>query len=136
MLYLIGIGLNERGISKEGMDALLKCKKVYLENYTVDFPYTEHQLEEMIGKKFKVLDRKNVENLGIVDEAERLNVALLVYGSPLSATTHITLIDECRASGIKYKIVYTASVFDAVAETGLQQYKFGKVASMPTWQKS
>ncbi len=136
MLYIIGLGLNKNGISKEGLEALSKCKRVYLENYTVDFPYTEHQLEEMIGKKFKVADRKKVEDLSLVDEAEKLNVALLVYGSPLSATTHITLIDECRASGIKYRIVYAASVFDAVAETGLQQYKFGKVASMPKWQKS
>ena len=136
MLYLIGLGLSERGISKEGLDAIEKCKKIYLENYTVDFPYTEHQLEEMIGKKFKVLNRAQVENLSIIDEAEKLNVALLIYGSPLSATTHITIINECRESGIKYKVVYSASIFDAVAETGLQLYKFGKVSSMPAWQKS
>ena len=136
MLYLIGLGLSERGISKEGLDAIEKCKKIYLENYTVDFPYTEHQLEEMIGKKFKVLNRVQVENLSIIDEAEKLNVALLIYGSPLSATTHITIINECRESGIKYKVVYSASIFDAVAETGLQLYKFGKVSSMPAWQKS
>ena len=90
----------------------------------------------MIGKKFKVLNRAQVENLSIIDEAEKLNVALLIYGSPLSATTHITIINECRESGIKYKVVYSASIFDAVAETGLQLYKFGKVSSMPAWQKS
>ena len=136
MLYLIGLGLNERGITKEGLDALSKCKKVYLENYTVDFPYTPHQIEEIIGKKVKVADREKVENLSLVDEAKKLNVALLVYGSPLSATTHITIINECRASGVKYKVVYSASIFDAVAQTGLQLYKFGKTASMPKWQKS
>jgi len=136
MLYLIGLGLSERGISKEGLDAIEKCKKIYLENYTTACPYTEHKLEEMIGKKFKVLNRAQVENLSIIDEAEKLNVALLIYGSPLSATTHITIINECRESGIKYKVVYSASIFDAVAETGLQLYKFGKVSSMPAWQKS
>lgn len=136
MLYLIGLGLNERSITKEGLDAISKCKRLYLENYTVDFPYTQHQLEEIIGKKLLPANREKVENLSIVDEAEKLNVGLLVYGSPLTATTHITLIDECRQSGIKYKIIYNASIFDAVAETGLQLYKFGKVASMPTWQKS
>ena len=135
-LYLIGLGLNERSISKEGLDAIAKCKRIYLENYTVDFPYTQHQLEEIIGKKVKIADREKVENLSLVDESEKLNVALLVYGSPLTATTHITLIDECRASGVKYKICYNASIFDAVAETGLQLYKFGKVASMPAWKKS
>lgn len=136
MLYLIGLGLNEKGISKEGLDAISKCKKVYLEGYTVDFPYSEKQLEEVIGKKFKVADREKVENLSLVDESQKLNVALLVYGAPLSATTHITLIDECRASGIKYRIIYGASVFDGIAETGLQVYKFGKTTSMPAWQKS
>jgi diphthine synthase len=136
MLYLIGLGLNERSITKEGLDTIAKCKRIYLENYTVDFPYTQHQLEEIILKKIKLADRKKVEDLSIIDEAKKLNVALLVYGSPLTATTHITLIDECKASGIKYKILYNASIFDAVAETGLQLYKFGKVASMPAWKKS
>lgn len=135
-LYLIGLGLNERSITKEGLEAIGKCKKVYLENYTVDFPYTQHKLEEVLGKSVKVANREKVEDLSLVDEANKLNVALLVYGSPLTATTHITLIDECRASGIKYKIIYNASIFDAVAETGLQLYKFGKVASMPAWKKS
>lgn len=136
VLHLIGLGLNQRSISKEGLEAVAKCKKVYLENYTVEFPYTPKQLEEIIGKKVILADRAKVEDLSIVDESKKLNVALLVYGSPLTATTHITLIDECRASGIKYKIYYNGSIFDAVAETGLQIYKFGKVASMPTWQKS
>ncbi|MDP3966061.1 MAG: diphthine synthase [archaeon] len=136
MLYLIGLGLNERGISKEGLDAILKCKKVYLENYTVNFPYTEHQLEEVIGKKFKIADREKVEDLSLVDESKKLNVALLVYGSPLNATTHITLINECKATGVKCRVICSSSIFDAIAETGLQLYKFGKVASMPSWQKN
>jgi diphthine synthase len=54
----------------------------------------------------------------------------------LTATTHITLIDEAKKSGIKFKILHNASVLDAVAETGLQLYKFGKIASMPAWKKS
>ncbi len=135
-LYLIGLGLNERSITQEGLEAIGKCKKVYLENYTVDFPYTQHELEEIIGKKVKIANREKVEDLSLVDEAKKLNVALLIYGSPLTATTHITLIDECRASKVKYKLLYNASIFDAIAETGLQLYKFGKVASMPAWKKS
>jgi diphthine synthase len=135
-LYLIGLGLNERSITKEGMEAIAKCKKVYLETYTVDFPYLHKDLENIIGKKLIPADRDKVENLSLVDEAAKLNVALLVYGSPLTATTHITLIDECRASGIKSHLCYNASIFDAIAETGLSLYKFGKVASMPAWKKS
>ncbi len=133
MLYLIGLGLNAHSISKEGMNILKTCKKIYLENYTVDFPYPLAELEDIIQKKIISADREKVESFEIVDEAEKMDVALLIYGSPLTATTHISLIQEAKAAGIKYKIIYNASIIDAVAETGLQLYKFGKIASMPKW---
>ncbi len=136
MLYLIGLGLNVDGISKFGLSIAKKCKRIYLENYTVDFPYTKHQLEEVIGKKIINADRNFVESLEIVDEASKCDVALLVYGSPLTATTHITLLQEAKKSGIRTKVIYNASVLDAIAETGLQLYKFGKISSMPMWKKN
>ena len=136
MLYLIGLGLNLDGISKFGLEVAKRCKKVYLENYTVDFPYTLIELEEVIGKKVLPADREKVENLSLVDEAAKMDIALLIYGSPLTATTHITLVDEARKSGTRVKLIYNASIFDAIGETGLQLYKFGKVASMPAWKKS
>jgi diphthine synthase len=136
MLYLIGLGLNERSISKEALEIIPRCKRVYLENYTIDLPYTEQALIDEIGKKVVLVDRKKVESLEIVDEAKKMDVALLVYGSPLTATTHIALIQEALASGIKYRIINNASILDAVAETGLQVYKFGKITSMPYWKQS
>jgi len=136
MLYIIGLGLDRRGISQHGLEVLKRCKKVYLENYTVDFPYTKQDLGEIIEKDIISVDRDFVESLSFVDEASRKDVALLVYGSPLSATTHITIVDECKKSGVKCKVLYAASVFDAVAGTGLQLYKFGKVASMPAWKEN
>jgi diphthine synthase len=135
MLYLIGLGLNVDGISKYGLDVALRCKKVYLENYTVEFPYTEGELKEKLGlKKIIPADREFVESEKIVDEAQKQDVALLIYGSPLTATTHISLINEAKRMGVKHRVVYAGSVFDAVAETGLQIYKFGKVASMPNFE--
>jgi len=136
MLYLIGLGLNVDGISKFGLEIAQRCKRVYLENYTVDFPYTIGELGEKIQKKILPADREKVEGLSIVDEAAKMDVALLVYGSPLTATTHITLIQEAKRLGIKSKVIYNASILDAVAGTGLQLYKFGKIASMPAWQES
>lgn len=133
MLYLIGLGLNAHSISKEGMTILKTCKKIYLENYTVDFPYPLAELEDVIDKKLHLADREKVESLEIVDEAKKMDVALLIYGSPLTATTHISLIQEAKVVRIKYKIIYNASIIDAVAETGLQLYKFGKIASIPKW---
>lgn len=132
MLYIIGLGLNEKGISKEGMLALKKCKKVYLENYTVDFPYKLEDLK--LDKKIIRLGRKDVESNKLIKEAKSINVALLVYGSPLFATTHISLILDAEKQKIKTKVIYSASILDGIAETGLQLYKFGKIASMPAWQ--
>lgn len=134
MLYLIGLGLNVDGISKYGLSIAKMCKKLYLETYTVDFPYSHEELEEIIGKKIIPVDRDFIENLEIIDEASKMDVALLVYGSPLTATTHITLIQEAKKSGVRYKITYNASILDAVAETGLQLYKFGKIASVPNFE--
>jgi len=130
MLYIIGLGLNEKGISKEGMLALEKCHKVYLEGYTVDFPYDINELK--LGKKIKVLERKDVESNQLIKDAKGRNTALLVYGSPLFATTHMSLVLDAQAQKIRVEVIYSASVFDAVAETGLQLYKFGKIASMPS----
>lgn len=132
MLYIIGLGLNENGISKEGLLVLERCKKVYLEGYTVDFPYKIDDLK--LGKrrnKIIKLGRKEVESDRLIREAKSVSIALLVYGSPLFATTHMSLILDAEKMGVRVKIIYSASVFDAVAEIGLQLYKFGKTASMP-----
>jgi len=136
MLHIIGLGLNEKGISIEGKETLKKCKKVYLENYTVEFPYKLEKLEKIINKKIISLDRTQVESEKLVIEAKEKNICLLVYGCPLFATTHISLIEDCKKNKVKYKIIYASSVFDAIAESGLQLYKFGKIASMPTWEKN
>ena len=135
MLYIIGLGLNLSGISKFGLLMVKRCKKVYLENYTVEFPYTEGELKERLNlKKIYPADREFVESEKIVDEAQKQDVALLIYGSPLTATTHISLINEAKRMNVKTKVIYAGSVFDAVTETGLQIYKFGKIASMPGFE--
>ena len=135
MLYLIGLGLNEKGISLEGMEILKKCKKIFLENYTVEFPYKIAELEKTIKKKVILADRDFVEKMKFLLEAKKIDIALLIYGSPLMATTHITILQEAKRQKIKYEVIHGASVFDSIAETGLQLYKFGKVTSLPKWQK-
>ncbi len=136
MLYLIGLGLNADGLSRYGLEIVKRCKKIYLESYTVDFPYSEEELKNFIEKKIIPVDREFVESLKIVDEAKKMDVALLVYGSPLTATTHISLIQEAKECKIRYKVIYNASILDAIGETGLQIYKFGKITSMPKWGKN
>ena len=134
MIYLIGLGLNHRGISKQGMEIVSRCKKVYLEGYTVDFPYNVGELK--LSKKIVRLGRGEVESNKLIKEAKSTWVALLVYGSPLFATTHQTLIKDAHEQGVKTKVIHSASIFDGIAETGLQLYKFGKITSMPAWKES
>lgn len=138
MLYLIGLGLELGGISLHGKKILKSAavKKIYLENYTVDFPYTKKELEKEL--KIKVIDagREFVESEKLVEIAKKEDVVLLIYGSPLMATTHIALVNACEKNKVKYKIFHAGSVFDAVAESGLQAYKFGKTTSLPRWQKN
>ena len=135
MFYLIGLGLNENSITAEALKILKICDKIYLENYTVNFPYSIKQLEKNLKIKIISLNREQVEDESIIKEAKNKNIALLVYGDALSATTHTQLLLATKKQNIKYKVIHNASILTAVAETGLQLYKFGKTASMPDWQE-
>ena len=136
MFYLIGLGLDLKSISVEALEVCRKADKIYIENYTVDFPYDVESLEKVLGKRIILLSRIMVENEKFVEEAKNRDVVLLVYGSPLIATTHISLILKCKKEKIEYRVFHNASIFDAICETGLQVYKFGKTASLPKWQEN
>lgn len=137
MLYIIGLGLDLKDISLRAMEALKKCNKVYLEIYTTFLPYKKIELEKVIGKKVAIAVRETVENKSkeFVKEAKKKNVALLVYGDPLAATTHISLLQEAKKLKVPVKVLHNSSIFSAITETGLQIYKFGKTTSIPKWQK-
>lgn len=136
VFYLIGLGLNEKSLSLESLETLKKCDEIYLENYTVDFPYPPIEIEKLIRKKITELYREDVESEKFMSGAKKKNIALLVYGNPLSATTHISLILTCKKNKIPFRIIHAESILTAIAETGLQLYKFGKTASMPKFQKN
>jgi len=132
-LYLIGLGLDKKSVSLEALEAIQNCTTVYLEGYTVTFPYETKTLEETLTKKVTVLQRDEVEEEMILEEAKKTDVALLVYGDPLSATTHVHLLGSCKEQGIECFVYHNASVFTAVGESGLSLYKFGKTGSIPDW---
>lgn len=133
--YLIGLGLEKNSIGADALEKLKVCDEVYLENYTVNFPYGLEELESSLNVKIKKLNRKEVEDESILENANDKNIALLVYGDSLSATTHMQLIIECKKRNIPYEIFHNASILIAIANTGLQPYKFGKTTSMPNWKE-
>jgi len=136
VFYLIGLGLSLTSLSEEAKEIIKKAEKVYLEGYTVDFPYKIQDLEKELGQKIISLNRQETENEKFVEEAKKKEIVLLVYGAPLIATTHTSLLLKCKKEKISFKIIQNASIFDAIAETGLQLYKFGKTASLPAWKEN
>ncbi|MBI3035631.1 diphthine synthase [Candidatus Woesearchaeota archaeon] len=133
-LYFIGLGLNnEKDISINGLEAIKKCDIVYLENYTSTLNCKKEDLEKFYNKKITLARRSIVEadDNKIIENSKTKNVAFLVAGDPLVATTHIDLFLRARKDGIKCHVIHNASILSAIGATGLQAYKFGKTTSIP-----
>lgn len=137
-LYFIGLGLgDEKDITLRGFEAIKKCSLVYLENYTNVSDLNVKNLEKLVGKRSILADRRLVEETDeIIKMAKRTDVAFLVVGDPLAATTHIDLVMRAKKEKINVKVIHNASIFSAIGKTGLQIYKFGKTTSIPFPDKS
>lgn len=139
MLYLIGIGLNKNHITDEMIEKISSCKKVFLEYYTSFYESSFEEIEEKIHKKISVADRNLVETQiekEILFPAKEENIALLVIGDPLIATTHTDLLLRSKEIGIKTQTYNNLSIGNTITRTGLQFYKFGKITSIPYFTKS
>jgi diphthine synthase len=135
-LYIIGIGLcDEKDISLKGLEAVKKCDKVFLESYTSLLQCEVGDLEKQYGKKIILADRDMVEKKSDSILEAGKNVAFLVIGDALSATTHVDLMQRAKEKGIDVEVIFNASVLTAVSLTGLQLYKFGKTGSIPYPEK-
>jgi len=136
MMYLIGLGIGERGISLEGLERAKECDILYLEAYTSILPDVK-MLEGQLGKKIIPLSREEIEEKNVVlENANKNRVGLLVGGDPMCATTHTELFLEAKKRGIPVAVVHSSSIFSAVGASGLQPYKFGRAASIPYPEKN
>ncbi len=134
-LYLIGIGLNDaKDITLKGLELVKKADVVYLESYTSKLNTKVDELEKLYGKKITIANRKAIEidsDTILLKQAKSKGVALLIVGDVFCATTHSDLFLRARKLKISITVVHNASVLTAIGITGLQLYKFGKVASIP-----
>jgi len=130
MLYIISLGLGEKDISIKGTEIAKECDMLYLENYT-SFGWKKQGIEKFLNKPIISAEREIVESDKLIKQAKNKNICLLVYGDALTATTHLSLIQEAIKQNIPYKIIHGSSVLTAIAETGLSLYKFGATGSIP-----
>lgn len=125
---MIGLGLENNEITQKGVDALEKVDEAYAEFYTNT---ANIDLEELPGE-IEVLEREEVEQEDkILEAAEEKDVAFLVSGDPLTATTHYDIKHRAEEKGLEVKVVHAPSIFTSIAETGLNVYKFGRTVTLP-----
>lgn len=133
MLTLIGLGLADLDdMTLKGKKAIDAADLVYFETYTSKPQYSLQELKQFFGKKITPVGRAFVEEAKqLLAEAKYMNVALLVIGDPLCATTHVSLLLEAKQQGVTVQIVHNASIVSAIGAIGLEVYKFGKITSIP-----
>ena len=133
-LAFIGLGMyDEKGISLKGLERAKASELVLLEGYTNALPGLDvHSLESLLNKEITVVDRKYVEDgRELLARAESSSVALLVAGDPFVATTHVDLRIRAAKRGILVEVHHAPSIISvAPGEVGLQNYKFGKSATI------
>lgn len=133
-LHLVGLGLHDvRSITVKGLEAARAADKVYAEFYTATMAGSHAELEAFVGRPIEVLDRLGVEKGGprLLEEARGKEVALLVAGDPMAATTHADLLVRFRQAKVPLHIVHAPSIFSAAPGLlGLQHYKFGRATTL------
>jgi diphthine synthase len=131
MLILIGSGISF-DLTLSAVDEMKKCDEIFIEMYTnlIEGELVS-QLEELIGKEIKVLERGDVESKFLIEKAQEKKIALIASGDPLTATTHITLMIDAKTKGIETKVIHNSSIYTAApGAAGLQIYRFGKTATL------
>ena len=131
-LYIIGLGLDLEDLSLKALERIKSSKEVYLESYTSILPEKE-ELEKIYKKKIILADRDLVESnfSEIIKKAKKENISILIPGDVFSATTHISMFHEAKKNKVDVEVINNASILTAVGITGLELYKFGRVASIP-----
>ncbi|KAH9518444.1 diphthine synthase [Bulinus truncatus] len=136
MFYLVGLGLGDaKDITVKGLEIVRSAKRVYLEAYTSILSVGKEALEAFYGREVILADREMVEQASdeLMDGADVVDVAFLVVGDPLGATTHTDLILRATEKSIPYCVIHNASIINAIGCCGLQLYNYGEVVSIVFW---
>jgi diphthine synthase len=140
MLFLIGLGLSTSEIP---IGAILACKEsaeIYSDSYTSKIPdETIGYIKTATGKQIIELGRSDMEEKAatLVKKAAKADIAVLMGGDPLIATTHKILFIEARKQNVKTKVIHGSSITSAaMGSSGLDFYRFGKSCTIPRWSEN
>ncbi|SDY31767.1 diphthine synthase [Halopenitus persicus] len=136
MLTFIGLGLHdERSITVEGRDALRAADRAFAEFYTSRLVGADlADLEDYHETTIEVRDRAGVEQdpEPILAAAESGDAAFLTAGDTMVSTTHTDLRLRAEDRGIDTRVIHGVTAQSAASSlTGLQNYRFGKAATLP-----
>ncbi len=139
MLYLIGLGIAEGELSLNALEALKSSEKIFLENYTTPVSKKYLLFLQSFGKEITELKRSDLEENAktLLLRAKKEKIAVLVPGDPLIATTHHLLLIIAKNFGVEVSILHSSSIFSAaIAESGLDIYKFGPTTTITNWSSN
>lgn len=80
----------------------------------------------------RVLVEQNAEQ--IIEPAKTEDIAFLVVGDPMCATTHSDLYLRAVKAGVRVEILHNASIINAVAASGVSIYNVGRAISIPFFE--
>ena len=109
-----------------------------MEAYTSILRVNKERLETFYEKSITIADRHTVESEAeqIYEPALTEDVALLVVGDPVCATTHTDILIRARDYGCKVELIHNASIMGAAGCCGLQLYNFGHTVSIPFYEEN
>jgi len=134
MLLLVGFGIHVyKGLSAKALEVLNSVNTIYVEKYTSPMPDPDiDALKSALNKEVKIVPRWFVEDgREILESAKNNDVALVVYGDPLIATTHLELRVRAEKNGIKSRVLHaSSSITSIIGECGLHMYKIGRIITL------
>jgi diphthine synthase len=136
MLYLVGIGLTKSDLPAGALDVCNKCE-LYADRYTTYI--TDERLEQisyLTTKKIKNLERSGMEEKvsEIINEAKEKDIAILIGGDPLIATTHKIIFIAAKKANVPVRVLHATSVLTVLmGESGLDFYRFGQICTISRW---
>ena len=134
MLWFIGLGISgPDSLSDKTKKIISDADVVYFEQFTSPMKNDESQkIKEIVKGQFKFAPRWLVEDgKEILDNSKTKNVAMVSYGDPYIATTHIELRTRAIQEKIQTNTVHASSAITSlIGECGLHYYKVGRTVTI------